>query len=140
MLLQGSDGDRNHWFLDTLRGRDTAKLVVKSFIAAANESGNSDKVRDAQEMARQWLPERKYQPQTSDAPAEAASSASVKIAEVVAETPKVGQEKKLKLPSITDRRPDKPVDPSSQARKQALEAKMRNKPKGTSTNRRGSVT
>eukprot|EP00961_Rhodomonas_salina_P108431 1459493-Rhodomonas_salina.1 len=26
VLLQGSEGERNHWYLDTLRGRDTAKV------------------------------------------------------------------------------------------------------------------
>jgi len=61
VLLQGSEGERNHWYLDTLRGRDTAKFVVKTATAEANDAGNAEMIAEAQEMARQWLPERKHQ-------------------------------------------------------------------------------
>ena len=88
MLLEGSDGTRNNWYLDTFRGRtvdaspgaapceggficftrtDTrrswqlAKMVVKMYTTEAVASGVQDKIVEAQEMARTWLPERRAQ-------------------------------------------------------------------------------
>jgi len=61
VMLEGSDGRRNNWYLDTYRGKTMAKMVVKMYTTEAIDSGVQTKIVEAQEMARTWLPERKAQ-------------------------------------------------------------------------------
>jgi len=61
VMLEGSDGKRNNWYLDTFRGRTMAKMVVKMYTSEAIDSTVQANIVEAQEMARTWLPERKAQ-------------------------------------------------------------------------------
>jgi hypothetical protein len=59
--LEGSDGLRNYWFLDTNKGRDVGKFVVKTYATEAKEFGTQEDIAEARDMAAQWLPDKKKQ-------------------------------------------------------------------------------
>ena len=60
-LVQGTDGIRNIWYLETSKGREVAKTVVQGFQAIAKKSADLNDAKVAQEMARVLLPDRKRQ-------------------------------------------------------------------------------
>jgi len=51
-LVQGTDGVRNIWYLETSKGREVAKFVVQGFQALAKKSADIKDAQVAQEMAR----------------------------------------------------------------------------------------
>jgi len=51
-LVEGEDGVRNNWYLETTKGREVAKTVVQGYQAIAKKSSNIDDARIAQVWSR----------------------------------------------------------------------------------------